>query len=206
MRYYVLGSCSYERFIMDRKNLAVIAAISQDGVFARNGTLPWDSKKDLLHFRELTLGCSLVMGRGTWDSLPDANKPLPGRENIVLSRSLEGLSSDVKVVATLGEAIEVATCQKIFFIGGHDVWFEALQKFPVDNVYLSTIVSYDKETGAQVVLFPEPGGSIYLALFLSSFASIFPKFSLVSERIESDVDRRTGSPLSITFSHWGRVG
>lgn len=68
--------------------LGAIWAQTIDGVIGRNGTMPWHVPEDLKHFQEVTTGKPVIMGRRTWESLPDAYKPLPGRTNIIVSRSV----------------------------------------------------------------------------------------------------------------------
>ncbi|MCW2235459.1 dihydrofolate reductase [Azospirillum canadense] len=65
--------------------ISLVVAVARNGVIGRNGTLPWHLPGDLKRFRELTMGKPILMGRRTWDSLP--RKPLPGRDNLVVSRS-----------------------------------------------------------------------------------------------------------------------
>jgi dihydrofolate reductase len=66
--------------------LHLIFARSQSGVIGVNGTLPWHLPEDLAHFKRCTLGCPVIMGRKTWDSLPPQFRPLPGRANVVVTR------------------------------------------------------------------------------------------------------------------------
>lgn len=66
--------------------LGAIWAQTKDGIIGRNGTMPWHVPEDLKHFRQTTAGKPVIMGRRTWESLPDAYKPLPGRANVVITR------------------------------------------------------------------------------------------------------------------------
>jgi dihydrofolate reductase len=68
--------------------LGAIWAQTCDGIIGRNGTMPWHIPEDLNHFKEITAGKPVIMGRRTWESLPDVYKPLPGRVNIVITRSV----------------------------------------------------------------------------------------------------------------------
>lgn len=68
--------------------LGAIWAQTRDGIIGRNGTMPWHVPEDLNHFKEITAGKPVITGRRTWESLPDAYKPLPGRVNIVITRSV----------------------------------------------------------------------------------------------------------------------
>lgn len=71
--------------------LGAIWAQTTDGVIGRNGTMPWHVPEDLKHFQQTTAGKPVIMGRRTWESLPDAYKPLPGRVNIIVTRSGSGI-------------------------------------------------------------------------------------------------------------------
>lgn len=66
--------------------LGAIWAQTKDGIIGRNGTMPWHVPEDLKHFQQTTAGKPVIMGRRTWESLPDAYKPLPGRANVVITR------------------------------------------------------------------------------------------------------------------------
>ena len=66
--------------------LTLIAALARNGVIGNNNALPWHLPEDLKHFKELTTGHAVIMGRKTWESLPARFRPLPGRQNIVVTR------------------------------------------------------------------------------------------------------------------------
>lgn len=71
--------------------LGAIWAQTNEGVIGRNGTMPWHVPEDLKHFQRTTAGKPVIMGRHTWDSLPEIYKPLPGRVNIIVTRSANGI-------------------------------------------------------------------------------------------------------------------
>ena len=71
--------------------LGAIWAQTCDGIIGRNGTMPWHVPEDLKHFQQTTAGKPVIMGRRTWESLPKPYKPLPGRVNIIVSRSVSGI-------------------------------------------------------------------------------------------------------------------
>ena len=71
---------------LTRVQLGLIYARARDGVIGRGNTMPWHLPEDLAHFKQTTLGCPVIMGRKTWDSLPPRFRPLPGRRNIVITR------------------------------------------------------------------------------------------------------------------------
>jgi dihydrofolate reductase len=97
--------------------IALVVARSSNGVIGRDGGLPWRLPTDLRHFRELTLGHAVLMGRRTFASLPDAYRPLPGRRNLVLSGRGGFQAPGGEVFATLDAALE-ACGHDCFVIGG----------------------------------------------------------------------------------------
>ena len=105
--------------------IVLVAAVAENGVIGRRGGLPWRLKSDLQHFRALTLGKPVVMGRKTWDSI---GRPLPGRTNIVATRD-PAFTARGAVVADLAAALEVARADAlrrnvdaIAVIGGGDIY------------------------------------------------------------------------------------
>lgn len=106
---------------MPAPHLAAIWAQSVDGIIGRDGDLPWSLPEDLAHFRELTSGRVVVMGRTTWESLPDAYRPLPGRENVVLSR--HGLDAPgATVVPDVAAVLRVVDDRPAWIVGGAQVY------------------------------------------------------------------------------------
>lgn len=104
----------------------------------RSGDLCWYISEDLRRFKRLTMGHAVVMGRKTWESLP--NKPLPGRLNIIVSASASPDSADNTVWATsLEEAIEKAGERDVFIIGGESVYRQAFGK--ADRLEITRILS-----------------------------------------------------------------
>jgi dihydrofolate reductase len=105
--------------------IGLIWAQSRNGVIGRDGALPWHIPEDLAHFRALTDGATVVMGRRTWESLPPRFRPLPGRRNVVLSRDPAYDAPGAEVVATLGSALESAVGD-CWVIGGAAVYRDAM--------------------------------------------------------------------------------
>jgi dihydrofolate reductase len=102
--------------------VALVVAHSANRVIGRDGGLPWHLPGDLRRFRELTTGHAVVMGRRTYDSLPDAFRPLPGRRNVVLSADPAYRADGAEVVRDLGAAL----AGRCFVIGGGAVYAQAL--------------------------------------------------------------------------------
>jgi dihydrofolate reductase len=120
-------------------SVVVIGAVSQNGVYANgSGGMPWYSKIDLENFRRQTLGYTVVMGRRTWDSLPEGRRPLDGRQNIVVSSSMEEQGS-VRAVRSLSDALRSATGEKVFIIGGAGLWDEALASGIADAALITVV-------------------------------------------------------------------
>ena len=105
------------------KEITIIAALSQNGIIGKNGTLPWKLKADLQNFKEVTKESSVIMGSTTFTSL---GRPLPHRQNIVVTRTPEKLPANVTGAKTLQEARNLATNKKIFLLGGTRIFEEGL--------------------------------------------------------------------------------
>lgn len=109
--------------------VGLIWAQSADGVIGCEGRLPWHLPEDLARFRSVTLGSTVVMGRRTWESLPEAFRPLPGRTNVVLTRRPEWGARGALVARSLVEALDLArekAGEDVWVIGGASVLQEAL--------------------------------------------------------------------------------
>jgi dihydrofolate reductase len=102
--------------------VAAIVAMDESRVIGSNGTLPWHVPADMAHFRELTKGHVVVMGRKTWDSLPGAFRPLPGRINVVVSRNPSQVALPDGVLAATSPEEGVALARKIAEERGKSVW------------------------------------------------------------------------------------
>lgn len=105
--------------------LTLIAAVAKNRVIGHENTLPWQLPEDLRHFKTLTLGHPIIMGRKTWASI---GRPLPGRTNIVITRDPGFTANGVMVVHSLQDAIDRATVgtDEIFIIGGAEIYRQAL--------------------------------------------------------------------------------
>jgi dihydrofolate reductase len=100
-------------------------------VIGRDGGLPWHLSADMAHFRELTRGSPVVMGRRTWDSLSPRYRPLPGRANIVVSRRAGWTAEGAQVAPSLQAALRLAqlrldASRRVFVIGGAQLYREAM--------------------------------------------------------------------------------
>ncbi len=100
--------------------VVIIAAISENNVIGLENKIPWYIKEDMKRFRDLTLNHSVIMGRKTYDSLPQKVKPLPQRRNIVLSRTLKE-SEGIYVAKSVEEALRLSEGER-YVIGGRKVY------------------------------------------------------------------------------------
>jgi dihydrofolate reductase len=107
--------------------VVLIAAVARNGVVGRDNALPWHLSADLQHFKRTTLGAPVVMGRRTWESLPPRFRPLPGRRNVVVTRSTGWHADGAQVAHSLEQALEqLADAPKVFVIGGAALYASAL--------------------------------------------------------------------------------
>jgi dihydrofolate reductase len=111
-----------------KPRLTLIAALAANRVIGRGNELPWHLPEDLRRFKALTLGHPVIMGRKTFESiLARLKKPLPGRRNLVISRSLTSVPEGAELFGSLGSAL--AACQttdEVFVIGGEQIYNLAL--------------------------------------------------------------------------------
>ncbi len=115
--------------------LSIIAALSRNRVIGRNNQLPWRLPADLKHFKAVTLGKPVIMGRKTFDSI---GKPLPGRDNIVVTRNPQFHTAGIAVVHSLDAALANAqAAPEIMLIGGAQLYAEALPR--TQRLYLTLI-------------------------------------------------------------------
>jgi dihydrofolate reductase len=117
----------------------IVAAMDQDNLIGSGGEIPWHYPEDLKHFREVTEGYPVVMGRKTYFSLPEGFRPLPDRDNIVLSRSDIDLPERVEKAESLEDAWELAGkySDTVYIIGGAGVYAQTLDE--ADEMVLTFI-------------------------------------------------------------------
>ena len=111
---------------MPKPVLTLIAAVARNGVIGVDNRLPWHLPADLKHFKTLTLGHTVIMGRKTWESLPEKFRPLPGRRNIVVTRDAGYRAAAAVVALSLPAAIAAAGDGEAFVIGGAELYAAAL--------------------------------------------------------------------------------
>ena len=107
--------------------LTLIAAVARNGTIGNNNQLLWQEPLDQRHFRAATLGHPVVMGRKTWDSLPQRFRPLPGRRNVVVTHSSALAFEGAESVNSLPAALQLlAPAAQVFVIGGAQLYAQAL--------------------------------------------------------------------------------
>ena len=128
------------------KKVALIAAVSENGVYGEGVTIPWYIPKDFHHFKQLTTSCTVIMGRGTWESLPEKVRPLPNRTNSVVTNTPDYQAKGAQVFQSVKQAIDSAVTEKVFCIGGRDIWYNALTLHMVDELWVTVVHSKYPET------------------------------------------------------------
>jgi dihydrofolate reductase len=109
--------------------VGLVWAQSTSGVIGRGGDIPWRVPEDLARFKQVTMGHTVVMGRRTWDSLPAAVRPLPGRRNVVLSRQPDFTAHGAEVVDSLEAALTISgTEPDAWVIGGAQIYLLGLPR------------------------------------------------------------------------------
>jgi dihydrofolate reductase len=107
--------------------IVIIAAIARNRVIGKDNQLIWNIPQDMAHFKALTAGHTVVMGRKTWESLPPRFRPLPGRRNIVISRQAAYDAPGAEVAASLENALNLAaSAATVFIIGGEQIYAQAM--------------------------------------------------------------------------------
>lgn len=161
--------------------ISLIVAAAQNGAIGLEGKMPWHLPNDLRHFKNLTWGMPILMGRKTYDSL---GKPLPGRQNIVITRQPGFNPEGVLVVQTPEQAIELAATldvQEAMVIGGGEIYRSFIDR--ADRIYLTRIhTSFEGDT-----FFPEID---------------FSKWKLTSQ-LHQPADAK--NPVDHSFEQWDRL-
>jgi dihydrofolate reductase len=129
------------------KQISIVVAVSENNAIGKDNQLLWHLPADLKHFKEITSGNTIIMGRKTYDSI---GRPLPNRRNIVITRSTELQIPNVEVVNTLEAALSLCEDEnEVFIIGGAEIYKHALQF--TNRIYQTTV----HQTYVADVFFPE---------------------------------------------------
>jgi dihydrofolate reductase len=121
----------------------LVSAVARGGVIGRDGGIPWRIPEDMQRFRSLTMGHPVVMGRRTWESLPDRFRPLPGRGNVVVTRNPDWSAQGADRAGSVEEALELLGSEpRVFVIGGGEIYAAAL---PLADELVLTEIDADVE-------------------------------------------------------------
>lgn len=134
------------RILNSNKQICLVAAMARNRAIGLDGQMLWHLPAELQHFKATTLGKAIVMGRKTWESL---GRPLPGRQNIVISRNSNYQQQGFTWCISLEEALEVAQSSEVMVIGGGELYREAL---PLASRMVLTLVDCDPQADT---FFPE---------------------------------------------------
>lgn len=130
--------------------VTLVAAVAKNGCIGKDGHLPWHLPEDMKHFKELTTGKVVVMGRKTWESLPEKFRPLPDRKNVVVTRQ-EGYSvpAGVELTSNLEDYLDLNFDEEICVIGGAEIY-----KLAMDRATDLELTEIDKDIEGDV-FFPK---------------------------------------------------
>ena len=122
-----------------KKSLTLIAAMGKNRAIGLDGRMPWHLPAELQHFKKTTMGKSIVMGRKTWQAI---GRPLPGRQNIVVSRNPDFHAEGVDLAASLDDAVAMSHSEEVMIIGGGQLYAMAL---PHANRMVLTLIDIKPE-------------------------------------------------------------
>jgi dihydrofolate reductase len=121
--------------------IGIIYARARNGVIGKDNTIPWRLPEDMAHFKELTMGCPVLMGRKTWDSLPPKFRPLPGRRNIVITRQAAWQAEGAEPAGSLQEALALCGhAPTVWVAGGAEIYRQAL-----DLAHVAAVTEIDAD-------------------------------------------------------------
>ncbi|MDQ8046564.1 MAG: dihydrofolate reductase [Solirubrobacteraceae bacterium] len=160
--------------------VTAVVAYARNHVIGADGGMPWHLPTDLKHFRDVTTPGTVVMGRTTWDSIPERFRPLPGRRNLVLSRTAGYEAPGAEVFASFDEALAAAAGDdEVFLIGGGRTYADALAR--TDRVWATEIDA-------------EPEGDTH-----------FPVLDPAEWQVEESLDPVTENGFTFTIRRYERV-
>ncbi len=130
--------------------ISLIVAMDKDRGIGKNNDLMWYLPSDMRFFKETTSGHVVVMGRKNYESIPEKYRPLPNRENVVLTRNESYVAEDCNVFHSLEECLSYYKTEEertVFIIGGGEIYRQALEMNVIDEMYISHINhSYGADT------------------------------------------------------------
>ena len=171
----------------------LIGAVAVNGVYGKGrgdqGKIPWNVPLDMKFFARTTTGDgnnTVVMSRGMWSALPEKYRPLPKRQNIVVTSSPEQFSAHgAEAVANITQAFSISSGEKVFVCGGHDMWHNA--RHLVGGIFINII--HTEPEGSDFVLFHQ----------LRSIEKTWPEFGLETETEREEVCKISGVRVHFCF-------
>ena len=107
--------------------VTIVAAVAKNGCIGRDGALPWRIPEDLKRYKAVTMGKVVIMGRKTWESIPERHRPLPGRTNVVVTRRADyALPAGVERVGSLADALAAHAGEEVIINGGAEIYRGAM--------------------------------------------------------------------------------
>lgn len=131
-----------------KKRIYIIVATDENLGIGKNGTMPWNLKDELKYFQEVTTKTTdpnkqnmVIMGRTTWESIPEQFRPLKNRKNVVLTRNSEFEAAGATVFNSMDAAIASAndSIENVFIMGGAQVYKQAIEQLNLDGLYITKI-------------------------------------------------------------------
>ena len=118
--------------------LSIIVAISENNCIGKNNALPWNIREDMKHFKDVTSGSIVLMGRNTWESIPVKFSPLSNRKNIVVTRDENyEVPENVEIYSSIDEALEKYKSENVFIIGGASIYKQTIDK--ADQLFITEV-------------------------------------------------------------------
>jgi dihydrofolate reductase len=167
---------------MDRMRISLVVAAARNGVIGSNGKMPWHLPADLKHFKNVTWGLPIVMGRKTFESL---GKPLPGRQNIVITRQPDFHPEGVFIAASPEQALLVARsaeAKEVCIIGGGEIYNLFLPM--ADRLYLTRVQA-------------DVAGDTY-------FSAFDPAQWALTSQLHQPADEKNN--VDLVYEQWDRIG
>jgi dihydrofolate reductase len=176
--------------VSDTTRIILIAAIGKNNELGKNNDLLWRLKSDMHFFKSKTSGHCVIMGRKSWDSLPQKFRPLPNRINIVVSRDSGFFAEGARVFSDIHDAIVNARklgTDKIFIIGGAQIYKLAIEENLIDEMYLTHVEASFNDAD---VFFPQIDNSSWNIETIEDFPSNSDnEYSGVIKHYQKNVNR-----------------
>lgn len=132
------------------RTVGLIWAQTPDGVIGLDNAIPWRLPEDMAHFKEVTWGHPVVMGRRTWDSLPERFRPLAGRRNIVVTRQADWSAAGAERAGSVEQALELAGDDPVWVMGGGEI-YRAAMPFATELVITEVDADIDGDCWAPAI-------------------------------------------------------